>query len=209
MTQQERIELLNRELQEIGNLLTGIGECEVIPSVLLKMAQEKALRLAEGIEKLGASPVEKLAVASVKEPSVVACPEEVQIKVVSPQPEPQPESQPEAQPKPEPEPVKVQPMPVKEAFEQVYREFTQTPVQSAPKSDLRSLMTLNDRFLFQRELFRGDIGMLNYTLDEVNKLATIEEALAFIDVQYHWDAEASGVKEFFELLERHFKGTII
>lgn len=206
MTQQERIELLNRELKELADLLAGMKECQVIPAVFLNMARDKALRMAEGFEKLAhektAEPQPE--VSACVRPVTESVSDIVAEKPVAPEKSVAPEKpvEPEA-------PKRVDPMPVKEAFSPVYKEFTHTPVTSAPASDLRSKMTLNDRFLFQRELFRGDIGMLNFTLDEVNKLSTLEEALAFLDLQYHWDEDATGVKEFYELLERHFKGTII
>lgn len=215
MTQQERIELLSSELKEIATLLDGMSQYEAIPGVFLNMARDKALRLADGFEKLAALPkikeesaeVSPIAVKPAEANPVEAKPTEAKAEEVKPVDE-KPVAVKVVEIKPVAE-VKKEPMSVKEAFSPVFKEFTHTPVKSAEKEDLRSRMTLNDRFLFQRELFRGDIGMLNYTLDEVNKLATMDEALRFIENQYHWDAEASGVKEFMELLERHFNGTII
>lgn len=192
MTQQERIELLNRDLKELADLMAGMKECQVIPEIFLNMARDKALRMAEGFELLARE-------GKIKEVEVMKPAEP--IKPVEP-------AKPVEVSKPA-EPRRIEPMPVKEAFSSVFKEFTHTPVSSAAKSDLRSLLTLNDRFLFQRELFRGDIGMLNFTLDKLNSIATMEEAVAFLQKEYHWDEEATGVKEFMELLERHYTGTII
>lgn len=192
MTQQERIELLNRDLKELADLMAGMKECQVIPEIFLNMARDKALRMAEGFELLARE-------GKIKEVEVMIPTEP--IKPVEP-------AKPVEVSKPA-EPRRIEPMPVKEAFSSVFKEFTHTPVSSAAKSDLRSLLTLNDRFLFQRELFRGDIGMLNFTLDKLNSIATMEEAVAFLQKEYHWDEEATGVKEFMELLERHYTGTII
>lgn len=192
MTQQERIELLNRDLKELADLMAGMKECQVIPEIFLNMARDKALRMAEGFELLARE-------GKIKEVEVMKPTEP--IKPVEP-------AKPVEVSKPA-EPRRIEPMPVKEAFSSVFKEFTHTPVSSAAKSDLRSLLTLNDRFLFQRELFRGDIGMLNFTLDKLNTIATMEEAVAFLQQEYHWDEEAAGVKEFMELLERHYTGTII
>lgn len=199
MTQQESIELLNRELKELSDLLAGMKECNTIPEVFLNMARDKALRMADGFEKLARQKTVE------PQPAEPAQPEE---PIRPEKPMMQPEEIKQLEPI-KPELKRPEPMPVKEAFSSVFKEFTQTPVTSAPKSDLRSLMTLNDRFLFQRELFRGDIGMLNYTLDELNKYTSIDDAMAFLEREYHWEEEATGVREFIELLERHFKGTII
>lgn len=222
MTQQERIELLNRDLKELADLMAGMKECQVIPEIFLNMARDKALRMAEGFELLAREErIKEVEVMIPAQPEKAVHPQVAVEPVKVPEPaKPAEPAKPTEPIKPvEPakpvevskpaEPRRIEPMPVKEAFSSVFKEFTHTPVSSAAKSDLRSLLTLNDRFLFQRELFRGDIGMLNFTLDKLNSIATMEEAVAFLQKEYHWDEEAAGVKEFMELLERHYTGTII
>jgi outer membrane biosynthesis protein TonB len=126
----------------------------------------------------------------------------------APKPEmPKPEAQ-KAEPQQEQGP-KREPMSVREAFAPVFREFAQTTPAAAPRGDIRSLLTMGDKFLFQRELFRGDIGMLNFTLDRLNKIDSMDEALAFIRTEYRWADDAPGVKEFMELLERYYLNTLI
>lgn len=225
MTQQERIELLNRELKDLADLLAGMKECEQIPNVFIKMAHEKALHMADGFKQLGLtdekpteskSLIEKFFGATKEaEPAKPAEPVKVAEPVKPAEPvraaepvKPAEPVRPVETPKPT-ETIRVEPMPVKEAFSSVFKEFTDTPVSSAPKGDLRSMLTLNDRFLFQRTLFRGDIGMMNFTLDKLNGIPTKEEAVAFLQKEYAWEEEAAGVKEFMDLLDRYYTGAII
>ena len=95
----------------------------------------------------------------------------------------------------------------KQAFESLFKKHPETAkVTSAPKTDIRRLLTLNDRFLFQRELFRGDVGLMNFTFDEINKLTTFEEAVKYIESNFKWDMELPEVKDFLNITERHFTG---
>ncbi|MDO5571800.1 MAG: hypothetical protein Q4F97_10120 [Bacteroidales bacterium] len=95
--------------------------------------------------------------------------------------------------------------PLAEVFEKVYQPQPKTNVSSAyHTNDIRKLLTLNDRFLFQRELFRGDVGMLNYVLNEINGIETLDDALDFISKKFNWNPEAEGVDQFIELVERFY-----
>ena len=98
----------------------------------------------------------------------------------------------------------------KKAFESLFRKFPQeVKVSSTLKNDIRKLLSLNDRFLFQRELFKGDVGLMNYTFDELNGLETFEDALEYLQSNFKWDKDSTQVREFMNLVERHFTGKII
>ena len=98
----------------------------------------------------------------------------------------------------------------KQAFESLFKTHPQAAkVTPSSKSDIRRLLSLNDRFLFQRELFRGDVGLMNYTFDEINNFNTFEEALEYIQANFKWDSELQEVRDFMNLIERHFSGKIL
>ena len=98
----------------------------------------------------------------------------------------------------------------KKAFESVFREHPgDAKVTSHALNDIRKLLTLNDRFLFQRELFRGDVGLMNFTYDEINKFDTFDEALEYLQQNFRWDNESQTVRDFMTLVERHFTGRIL
>ena len=50
---------------------------------------------------------------------------------------------------------------------------------------------------------------MNYTLDELNRLETFEDALEYLQYNFKWDKDSTQVREFMNLVERHFTGKII
>ncbi len=93
---------------------------------------------------------------------------------------------------------------IKKVFEQVFRTHSADSNITAKKEDFRRLMTLNDRFLFQRELFHGDVGMLNHTIDVINDQDNSEVAKAYIREEFKWDEENLTVHLFMDMIDRHF-----
>lgn len=73
-----------------------------------------------------------------------------------------------------------------------------------PINDLRKGIGINDRFFFQRELFGGNTDLFNQTIDQLNNLANIEAALAFISTNFNWNADNEAVTSFITLLRRRF-----
>lgn len=78
------------------------------------------------------------------------------------------------------------------------------PASIVPKiADLKKAISLGDRFLFQRELFKGDGELYNRTLLELNALASLEEAEKYIG-QFEWDKESNAYQLFYNLLKRRW-----
>ena len=71
-------------------------------------------------------------------------------------------------------------------------------------SDLKSAITIADRFLFQRELFGGDGELLNKTIATLNAMTSIEEARDYIQSHFDWNNERAAVANFMKILERRF-----
>ncbi len=93
---------------------------------------------------------------------------------------------------------------IKKVFEQVFRTHSSSSNVTAKKEDFRRLMTLNDRFLFQRELFHGDVGMLNHTIDIINEQEEPELAKAYVREEFKWDEDNLTVGLFMGMIDRHF-----
>ncbi len=81
---------------------------------------------------------------------------------------------------------------------------TQTTLFGPAVTDIRQAISLGDRFLFQRELFAGNGELMQHTLDDLNQLASYEEALAYIQEKFSWDIESTAVKLFDNVLKRRF-----
>ena len=73
-----------------------------------------------------------------------------------------------------------------------------------PVKDLTKAIGINDRFLFQRELFGDNADLLNQTIAQVNQMASLEEAENFISANFNWDQNNSTVIAFNQLIGRRF-----
>lgn len=84
----------------------------------------------------------------------------------------------------------------------------QKPVQAslfgAPVTDIRHAISLGDRFLFQRELFGGKGELMQKTLDKLNGLNSLGEALSYIHDNFSWDKDSSTYELFVNVLRRRF-----
>ena len=113
--------------------------------------------------------------------------EEPVAEVVVEQPAPQPEPQPEAKAEPATRPAP-----------------QQTSLFGAAVEDIRQAISLGDRFLFQRELFAGNGELMQKTLDELNVLGSLEEAMDYVADNFEWDSDSTAVQLFENVLKRRF-----
>ncbi|MEZ4798473.1 MAG: hypothetical protein R2809_01600 [Flavobacteriales bacterium] len=77
-------------------------------------------------------------------------------------------------------------------------------MESTPIQDLKRAITLNQRFQFSKELFKGNNEDYEVAIDRLNT-TTREEALKQLDVlksKYQWNNEAQVTQDFLELVER-------
>lgn len=109
--------------------------------------------------------------------------------VVEPTPAPQPKAKVEPVAAPQPTP---RPMP------------QQTSLFGAAVEDIRQAISLGDRFLFQRELFAGNGELMQKTLDEINTLSSLNEAMDYVLDNFDWDKESTAVQLFENVLKRRF-----
>lgn len=144
-------------------------------------------------------------------------PEYPESPTLEPQAEPQPEVARQATPEPvaeqpaqelaveQPtaEPVVEQPV-AEEPKTEAKRAPQQTTLFGAPVSDIRQAVSIGDRFLFQRELFAGNAERLQQTLTELNKLHSLDEAVALVD-KFGWDKQSTTYELFLNVLRRRFQ----
>jgi hypothetical protein len=74
--------------------------------------------------------------------------------------------------------------------------------------ELAESLSLNQRFMFTKELFDGNADLLRHALKSVDELATFEEAVALINARFvielGWDIESEEVREFMQQVYRKF-----
>ncbi|MDR0697611.1 MAG: hypothetical protein LBG28_00105 [Tannerella sp.] len=71
-------------------------------------------------------------------------------------------------------------------------------------SDLRKAFSLNDRFLYRRELFGGNEDVMNRVITALNNKTSYKESILFLEEKLHWDFTNPTVKDFIKILEIRF-----
>ena len=128
----------------------------------------------------------------VEEPTAEPEPEPVvELPIVEPVVEPAPAPAPEPAPAPAPQPA---PRPVPQ----------QTSLFGTAVEDIRQAISLGDRFLFQRELFAGNGELMQKTLDEINTLSSLGEAMDYVLNNFEWDKDSTAVQLFENVHKRRF-----
>ena len=75
-------------------------------------------------------------------------------------------------------------------------------------TDLKSAITINQKFMFVNELFKGESKVFQEALEKVDSCITYNEAINLLlesyANRYDWDTDKEEVAEFFELISRKF-----
>jgi hypothetical protein len=159
------------------------------PQVEIELIVEEPQELEtpeEPVEESTETPQEEPAEEMPLEPLEVIEP------VIAPEPAPQPEVI--AEPIVEAKVEQPTPRPVPQ----------QTSLFGAAVEDIRQAISLGDRFLFQRELFAGNGELMQKTLDEINALGSLSEAMDYVLDNFEWDKESTAVQLFENVLKRRF-----
>ena len=141
------------------------------------------IECGEPAQEMPLEPLESLKIIEEEEPVV----EPVAELIVEPAPQPEVKAEPVAAPQPAPRPVP-----------------QQTSLFGAAVEDIRQAISLGDRFLFQRELFAGNGELMQKTLDELNALGSLSEAMDYVLENFEWDKESTAVQLFENVLKRRF-----
>jgi hypothetical protein len=80
--------------------------------------------------------------------------------------------------------------------------------QKTKIKDIKSAISLNQRFLFINALFKGDNTVFNQALQEVDQCPDYQTASSLLKEKYaekyHWDMQSEEVNSFIEVVERKF-----
>ena len=134
---------------------------------------------------------------------IVDAPETEEPIVEAPTIEPESMVEPIVEPALTPEPeIKVEPVVVPQPAPRPMP--TQTSLFGSAVEDIRQAISLGDRFLFQRELFAGNGELMQKTLDELNALGSLEEAMDYVADNFEWDSDSTAVQLFENVLKRRF-----
>ena len=207
---EQQLEEANETMRRLGERLEAKGEWLEDPDI--EILKEKRQLLAEELDRLETLEITDDAPISTEEPVVELEPEPV---VEEPAPAPILELEPVVEPEPVVIPVEPTPQavvevaPVVESAPVIEKPAprptpTQTSLFGSAVEDIRQAISLGDRFLFQRELFAGNGELMQKTLDELNGLGSLSEAMEYVAENFDWDKESTAVQLFENVLKRRF-----
>ena len=75
--------------------------------------------------------------------------------------------------------------------------------KALPLKSLKEGLLLNDRYLFQRELFNDDKSRLDETIAALDRLSNIHEAVGYLKANFRWTRNEASEK-FVQLVKRRF-----
>ena len=212
-----RVAQLEQQIEEANETMRRLDErleakCERLEDPDIEILKEKRQLLAEELDRLETLEITDDAPISTEEPVVELEPEPV---VEEPAPAPILELEPVVEPEPVVIPVEPTPqavvevVPVVESAPVIEKPAprptpTQTSLFGSAVEDIRQAISLGDRFLFQRELFAGNGELMQKTLDEINSLNSLSEAMDYVLDNFEWDKESTAVQLFENVLKRRF-----
>jgi hypothetical protein len=77
-------------------------------------------------------------------------------------------------------------------------------INLSPLSDIKSGIGVGDRFLYIKELFQSDNNLYDSSINTLNQLGSMDEALNYIDSTFDWDPESPTVQTFLNLVKRRY-----
>lgn len=86
----------------------------------------------------------------------------------------------------------------------ISKEDLSTRQQKMPIADLNKAFRVIDTFMFTRELFKNDNLLFQNTIQTLNEMESLEDALMHIGANFDWKADEPTVVKFIEILQRRF-----
>lgn len=86
----------------------------------------------------------------------------------------------------------------------VIQQSQPAPIQPEVRTARTPLLSLNDRFLFIRELFGGDGDRFDGAMNQMATFDNYEEAEEYFLTEYGWEAEDANVEAFFNAISNYF-----
>lgn len=80
-------------------------------------------------------------------------------------------------------------------------------LQQNPGRDLKSVIGINDKFLFVNELFGGSMEKYNKSIDNLNDLKTLNGAMIYLNelkIELQWNSSNEAYQKLAELVKRKF-----
>ncbi|MBP8849306.1 MAG: hypothetical protein KBG80_02020 [Breznakibacter sp.] len=73
-----------------------------------------------------------------------------------------------------------------------------------PVANIYKAIGINDKLLFQRELFGGKGDLMNQVIDQLNEMKSYDDAHAFLSSAFDWNFENERVISFLNIVKRRY-----
>jgi hypothetical protein len=81
----------------------------------------------------------------------------------------------------------------------------QLPITVKKISSIRDSLTINQKFMFTKMLFKGDFEIFSQAIEKLDRLDNLGQAMKYFDDNYpEWDKESEEYEEFIELVQNRF-----
>jgi len=80
-------------------------------------------------------------------------------------------------------------------------------MQNNAITDIRTVIGLNEKFLFINELFKGNHDAFATHINKLNNCENVEQAKAYVEKlsqEYDWETENNAKEKFYQIVERKF-----
>ncbi|MFB6318054.1 hypothetical protein [Saccharicrinis sp. FJH54] len=78
-------------------------------------------------------------------------------------------------------------------------------LEGSPITDLKRAININERFMFQKELFNNDRDLFFKSLDDLNAMDSFDSALEYMVQHFDWDFDDDTTGRFVSLVNRRYK----
>ncbi|MFN3940188.1 MAG: hypothetical protein ACK4IY_06350 [Chitinophagales bacterium] len=90
------------------------------------------------------------------------------------------------------------------------KEILADKIKVKSTNDLRSIIDLNDRFFFTKELFNGDGYAFDKAVRFLNGITNFNDAKVYIEkelsLHYNWKLKQDAVNKFYQVIKSRFSG---
>ena len=195
ITNKERLGILIEQIKRLEALTEEMREQDIYPVSFFSQAFDIANKIQEDLQQIEISQIELIEsqVKKQQEPQLFTQQEMIAPAIVPP-------------------PVNyvqetVAPMIAPPPVQQVQDEKKVISAYSSGGTtgiDLKKMLTLNDRFLFCRELFSNNENLMNLTFNELNMEESYEAAIEYLQKRFEWNFEDKNVTDFLAVLNKKF-----
>ncbi len=97
----------------------------------------------------------------------------------------------------------------KKTLNDIFSDFKQkkdlaTHLQYQPIEDLKTVISLNDKIRFIKELFNSNSEQYALSINKLNSCNNLDEAMEYLNENFEWNDTKTSFKEFLELIYRRF-----